>query len=277
MSDVDPTPTTPVTIGDRLGWFRGDLAARLDALSGQLATQHTELLAAINAIGDGVTLAQLRTAIQAGASGGATEATAAAILAAIGDLSTYPAGWTVRALLAQISAVIDTAPTDLYVPVDPMTCEYPYAFSGACKLVPTNDFNTIDSINYRMYAVSFPALSPMLTNGSYYIATNPDYVGIGKGYAGVRTCITWDLAGYNQVAPYYCMNIAGTNTTATLAYSYIDINSPVMPDNCFNIQLDPPNFYCYQSMFIGIADDLAASHPLNGVWLHISGVPWGPS
>lgn len=29
MSDVDPTPDTPTTIGDRLGWFRGDLAERL--------------------------------------------------------------------------------------------------------------------------------------------------------------------------------------------------------------------------------------------------------
>lgn len=29
MSDVDPTPTTPVTIGDRLAWFRGDLVQRI--------------------------------------------------------------------------------------------------------------------------------------------------------------------------------------------------------------------------------------------------------
>ena len=34
MSDIDPTPESPVTIPDRLGWFRGDMAARFDALRG---------------------------------------------------------------------------------------------------------------------------------------------------------------------------------------------------------------------------------------------------
>lgn len=37
MSDVDPTPETPVTIGDRLGWWRGDVAARLTTLEAQVA------------------------------------------------------------------------------------------------------------------------------------------------------------------------------------------------------------------------------------------------
>jgi hypothetical protein len=42
MSDIDPTPLTPVTVGDRLGWWRGELGA-------QLAAQHAELLAALAA------------------------------------------------------------------------------------------------------------------------------------------------------------------------------------------------------------------------------------
>lgn len=37
MSDIDPTPGTPVTIGDRLGWWRGDVAARLTTLEAQVA------------------------------------------------------------------------------------------------------------------------------------------------------------------------------------------------------------------------------------------------
>lgn len=32
MSDVDPTPETPVTVGDRLGWLRGDVSGRLQSL-----------------------------------------------------------------------------------------------------------------------------------------------------------------------------------------------------------------------------------------------------
>lgn len=37
MSDVDPTPETPTTISDRLGWFRGDMAAKLAAIVGNPA------------------------------------------------------------------------------------------------------------------------------------------------------------------------------------------------------------------------------------------------
>ncbi|NTV62575.1 MAG: hypothetical protein HGA65_03430 [Oscillochloris sp.] len=38
MPDTDPTPETPVTIRDALGWWRGDLDARLDALGTAIAT-----------------------------------------------------------------------------------------------------------------------------------------------------------------------------------------------------------------------------------------------
>lgn len=50
MSDTDPTPETPVTIGDRLGWFRGDVAARLDALRGTPASDLATLVAAVTAL-----------------------------------------------------------------------------------------------------------------------------------------------------------------------------------------------------------------------------------
>lgn len=57
MSDVDPTPETPTTVGDRLGWFRGDmngglanLAAGLLALRGTPETTLQDLAAAIVAL-----------------------------------------------------------------------------------------------------------------------------------------------------------------------------------------------------------------------------------
>jgi hypothetical protein len=68
MSDVDPTPDTPVTIGDRLGWFRGDLDARLDALRGTPATSLADLVAAIADIQGTVpynTLADLHAKMEA--------------------------------------------------------------------------------------------------------------------------------------------------------------------------------------------------------------------
>lgn len=47
MSDIDPTPDTPTTIGDRLGWFRGDMQARLDAI---LGTPASDLATIANAL-----------------------------------------------------------------------------------------------------------------------------------------------------------------------------------------------------------------------------------
>ena len=92
MSDIDPTTETPITIGDRLAWFRGDLVAKIDALSTQLATQHVEMLAAIVALGS---------------ASGATEATSQQILAAIGSLQSFPAGYSVKNLLYWIRQAIE--------------------------------------------------------------------------------------------------------------------------------------------------------------------------
>jgi hypothetical protein len=60
MSDVDPTPDTPVTIGDRLAWFRGDIVERMTALEASVAANHTATLAAIAAL-RGVNNATLST------------------------------------------------------------------------------------------------------------------------------------------------------------------------------------------------------------------------
>jgi hypothetical protein len=67
MSDVDPTPTTPVTIGDRMQLWRVDVDARLTSIEAKLQALITLLstggnidsapiVAAVNGIGDGITL-----------------------------------------------------------------------------------------------------------------------------------------------------------------------------------------------------------------------------
>ncbi|MEI7645656.1 MAG: hypothetical protein WCJ55_15385 [Chloroflexales bacterium] len=50
MSDVDPTPSSPITIGDRLAWWRGDLDARVAALEAKIDANHTATLVAIAAL-----------------------------------------------------------------------------------------------------------------------------------------------------------------------------------------------------------------------------------
>jgi hypothetical protein len=60
MSDVDPTPDTPVTVGDRLAWFRGDIVERMTTLEALVAANHTATLAAIAAL-RGVNNATLST------------------------------------------------------------------------------------------------------------------------------------------------------------------------------------------------------------------------
>lgn len=62
MSDVDPTPSTPVTIGDRLGWFRGELRDRLIQLAGDPATDLADLAASLEAL-QGTPAASLREVI----------------------------------------------------------------------------------------------------------------------------------------------------------------------------------------------------------------------
>lgn len=52
MSDTDPTPDTPVTVGDRMGWFRGDVAAKIAAILGTPASDLATLTAKLNILND---------------------------------------------------------------------------------------------------------------------------------------------------------------------------------------------------------------------------------
>jgi hypothetical protein len=49
MSDTDPTPDTPITIRDALGWWRGELRGQLAGLIGDPAASLADLAAAISA------------------------------------------------------------------------------------------------------------------------------------------------------------------------------------------------------------------------------------
>jgi hypothetical protein len=205
MSDTDPTPETPVTIGDRLGWFRGDLVAKFDALALQLATQHTELLAKLDTIAADTTLAQLLSAIQAGASsGGATEATAQAILAAIGTLESYPYNYTVKELLSLLNVNIAVEPTAKPPAqnTDPGSCAGVYDYVAQATGMTLVGTFVDGGITYDAYAPNVPDLGDILTNnGTIYVATVPSPVWEFSG-DDVNICLSWNWTG-NDVYPYY--------------------------------------------------------------------------
>jgi hypothetical protein len=66
MSDVDPTPNTPVTVGDRLGWFRGDVATRLAAILGIEPKSLSDVVTGISELRgvNNATLSSLLTEVQ---------------------------------------------------------------------------------------------------------------------------------------------------------------------------------------------------------------------
>lgn len=76
MSDIDPTPSTPVTIKDYMTWWRSDINARLSSLETKLDGLITQLttgggidsapiVAAIETLGDGKTLLDVHTLLSA--------------------------------------------------------------------------------------------------------------------------------------------------------------------------------------------------------------------
>jgi hypothetical protein len=269
MTDVDPTPETPVTVGDRLGWWRGDLNARLDALSLQLATQHTELLAAITALRAGASLNQLLTAIQGG-TGGATEVTAAAILAAIGALSTYPDGWTVRALLAQLNSFVDTEPKSGQPPsgrnLDPFGCEYPYHGQYRCSLLLTGETQTIFGTEYNICSVIFEPFSDMLFvgNSGRYAYINPSRAD------SIACCLTWNFSGYDaQISNQMRYNFLSLDTFGQLSTSYL--NAPrTGPTGVLSFILRPEPDIGYTSIYFGVKTGIA---PPTDIWMHIGDLP----
>jgi hypothetical protein len=124
MSDVDPTPDTPITVGDRLGWFRGDMGAKLDTVVSKLDTiigQLSDLLAVpvgnnddvVAAIGNIISRLDIAQTM-----GGSRNILLTDIRNAIGDISTYPSNYTVRRLLAMLQTSLDIVPAD-YAGNDP--------------------------------------------------------------------------------------------------------------------------------------------------------------
>jgi hypothetical protein len=226
MSDVDPTPETPVTIGDRLGWWRGDLAARIDVLSQQLATQHAEMLAAIAALAGGVSLAQLRSAVIASTGGGATEATLGQVLAAIGQLDTYPASWTVRALLAALNTAIDTTPTgeppSSGLNPDPGSCGAGWQFSGRGTMINSGEWADVGGVTCDLWYLESifvdgliwkTATAGVMEPDPQFVAAHPD------GY--VDFCISWDFTGNATLPPQYGMRQSDAENAAGTPYTWI--------------------------------------------------------
>jgi hypothetical protein len=197
MSDTDPTPETPVTIGDRLAWFRGDLVAKFDALALQLATQHTELLAKLDTIAADSTLAQLLSAIQAGASGGAT-------MAAIGPLEDFPQGMTVRYLLYHIWQAIDAA-------IVPSVSLYPFAEQApvaGCTGFPTDRWIQAKRWN--------SVISTELNSVSYFAEFYPPVGAMGLSLSEVPV-----------YGGSYVQSLLKTNVTSQYCVTALSVDMPV--------------------------------------------------
>jgi hypothetical protein len=201
MSDIDPTPESPVTIGDRLGWWRGVQASQHAALLSAQASQHAALLSALAS-----QHAALLSAL-AGTNGGATESTVAAILAAIGQLGHYPAGWTVKALLAQLNQAIDTAPTPNSPPADdilpdPGGCgAVAWEFQGRATLISANAQETIGSELCDIYAMQSINAGGLLEA----VGSDPWVFGLADEFIAaypngfVNMCISWDIGTYSML------------------------------------------------------------------------------
>jgi hypothetical protein len=198
-----------------------NLTDKFAALSLQMATQHAELMTSISTLRSGATLAQILAAIQAGASGGATEATVADILAAIqaggggateatvadilaaiGALPTFPADWTVRALLAQLNTAIDTTPTGTPptgptgLNPDPGGCGTGWDAQARCVVENTGEYQSIGGVRYDVWRANLVAVGGLLVAPPFtgVVGADPDYLAL-PGTAFVSVCISWDLTG----------------------------------------------------------------------------------
>lgn len=217
MSDVDPTPLTPVTLGDRLAWFRGDMVAGFAALSQQLATQHTALLAKLDDIADGTTLAQLRTAVEAGAaSGGATEATVAAILSAIGTLASYPADYTVKELLALLNTHIAVEPgkAGAGLNLDTYGCTGPWDYSTRVTTMKSMGVITIEGVDYESFAPVVPIDYQYIVRDAVSEAASvPDSFFDTYENDNIGVCLSWNWEGMS--IPPASVQLNGTDTILT--------------------------------------------------------------
>lgn len=194
MPDIDPTPETPVTVGDRLGWWRGEMAAQHTALLEALAAQHASLLEA--------QAAQHAALLNALSQSGTSDDTTAQILAAIGRLDTYPAQWTVRALLAQLNTHIDSEPTPdnppgEEIPPDPGGCGDPtpgWFYVWRAYMIDTGINNSFGGQDCDIFAIAaIPAIPGILEAvhewafglTESFRATYPDGM--------VNFCVSWDF------------------------------------------------------------------------------------
>jgi hypothetical protein len=129
MSDVDPTPATPTTLGDRLAWLRGDMSAqfttlgdKIDALGIKLDAIHTALTSASG----NIDAAPIVAAIQAlaGPAPGKTLTDLHTLTTTIKNnigLPTGDATTTLLGLLAQVNLISTTIKNNIGLPTGDAT------------------------------------------------------------------------------------------------------------------------------------------------------------
>ena len=236
MPDIDPTPLTPITIGDRLSLFRGDIAARIDALALQSAANHSELMAALSAQNEALIEAlnsggggaadteSIITAIQSASNVSVTMQSA--ILSAIGGLWTAPANYTVRRLLGELAGYIggelppidDTGednPNDTQNP-DPGGCGVvDWDYSGRITQYEILDTTMIGGVEYGIYAPLVPPVqNTLLADRSGIFTADPDWAIDNDHFVDV--CLSWDFTG-NEIHNEYARLKSDNKASAGLA------------------------------------------------------------
>lgn len=104
MPDTDPTPATPTTIGDRMGWFRGDVNTKLDVIAAKLDT----IAAALTGASGNIDAAPIVAAIQAlaGPYPGKTLTDLHTDIATVIDHIGFPTGDATTTLLGFLAQVV---------------------------------------------------------------------------------------------------------------------------------------------------------------------------
>jgi hypothetical protein len=110
MSDTDPTPETPTTLGDRLAWFRGDIDASFTTMGGKLDAMTTllaDIKTALTSSSGNIDAAPIVAAIQAlaGPAPGTTLTDLFTVANGIRNNVGFPTGDATTTLLGLLASV----------------------------------------------------------------------------------------------------------------------------------------------------------------------------
>lgn len=202
MSDIDPTPGTPVTIGDRLGWWRGDVAARLTTLENRVAALAGTPASSLAALKTDLTLAtehlsELRSAITN--LRGVDQRNLSQIYTALydglfiqGDVANYPAHIRLNAELESISERMDALQAGVGAQpyeslelasvrglLNALLTNASAATYGLAPITRANDVSSDGEayVDGRLYAMFAEAPSPAITLGTNGFSLTGDWSG----------------------------------------------------------------------------------------------------